>query len=219
MAKSGTVCSIGINDADYPLIMTVELPYKEGKRQQKVLWRCPYYARWTAMLERCCSERFKNKYQTYNDVTCSKEWLTFSNFKSWMETQDWEGKALDKDLLVYQNKIYSPETCCFISSKLNTFLVKSDKIRGDYPLGVSLHSDNRCNSQALVAFIKDGRASKYLGRFKDAMEAHRAWQLAKITYGEILISNQKDPVIISGLQRAINKIKEDYNQNIETKDF
>ena len=51
------------------------------------------------------------------------------------------------------------------------------------------------------------------------MEAHRAWQLAKITCGEILISNQKDPVIISGLQRAINKIKEDYNQNIETKDF
>ena len=172
-----------------------------------------------SMLKRCYSENSLTTNPTYKGCSVCDEWLTFSNFRRWMETQDWEGKALDKDLLVYQNKIYSPETCCFISSKLNTFLVKSDKIRGDYPLGVSLHSDNRCNSQALVAFIKDGRASKYLGRFKDEMEAHRAWQLAKITYGEILISNQKDPVIISGLQRAINKIKEDYNQNIETKDF
>lgn len=172
-----------------------------------------------SMLKRCYSENSLTANPTYLGCSVCEEWLTFSNFKSWMEQQDWEWKHLDKDLLVYQNKVYSPETCCFISSRLNTFLVKSDKIRGDYPLGVSLHSDNRCNSQALVAFIKDGRASKYLGRFKDAMEAHRAWQLAKITYGEILISNQKDPLIISGLQRVINKIKEDYNQNIETKDF
>ncbi len=197
----------------------MELPPVNGKRKQKRVWRCPYYTKWMSMLKRCYSENSLTTNPTYKGCSVCDEWLTFSNFKSWMETQDWEGKALDKDLLVYQNKVYSPETCCFISSKLNTFLVKSDKIRGDYPLGVSLHSDNRCNSQALVAFIKDGRASKYLGRFKDAMEAHRAWQLAKITYGEILISNQKDPVIISGLQRAINKIKEDYNQNIETKDF
>jgi hypothetical protein len=197
----------------------VELPPVNGKRKQKRVWRCPYYTKWMSMLKRCYSENSLTTNPTYKGCSVCDEWLTFSNFRRWMETQDWEGKALDKDLLVYQNKVYSPETCCFISSKLNTFLVKSDKIRGDYPLGVSLHSDNRCNSQALVAFIKDGRASKYLGRFKDAMEAHRAWQLAKITYGEILISNQKDPVIISGLQRAINKIKEDYNQNIETKDF
>ena len=197
----------------------MELPPVNGKRKQKRVWRCPYYTKWMSMLKRCYSENSLTTNPTYKGCSVCDEWLTFSNFRRWMETQDWEGKALDKDLLVYKNKVYSPETCCFISSKLNTFLVKSDKIRGDYPLGVSLHSDNRCNSQALVAFIKDGRASKYLGRFKDAMEAHRAWQLAKITYGEILISNQKDPVIISGLQRAINKIKEDYNQNIETKDF
>lgn len=43
-----------------------------------------------------------------------EEWLTFSNFKRWMEQQDYEGKALDKDLLVSQNKTYSSETCVFV---------------------------------------------------------------------------------------------------------
>lgn len=216
MAKSGTVCSIGINDADYPLIMTVELPYKEGKRQQKVLWRCPYYARWTAMLERCCSERFKNKYQTYNDVTCSKEWLTFSNFKSWMETQDWEGKDLDKDLLVYQNKIYSPETCCFLDHNINTFLLTNGKTRGKYPLGVSF--SNR--DHLYMSRVKIGRGEiKYLGCFKNPQDTHKAWQKAKAALAFDLALNQTDERIKQGLMRVYEKILTDYEQGLETIDF
>lgn len=216
MAKSGTVCSIGINDADYPLIMTVELPYKEGKRQQKVLWRCPYYARWAAMLERCCSERFKNKYQTYNDVTCSKEWLTFSNFKSWMETQDWEGKDLDKDLLVYQNKIYSPETCCFLDHNINTFLLTNGKTRGKYPLGVSF--SNR--DHLYMSRAKIGRGEiKYLGCFKNPQDTHKAWQKAKAALAFDLALNQTDERIKQGLMRVYEKILTDYEQGLETIDF
>ena len=216
MAKSGTVCSIGINDADYPLIMTVELPYKEGKRQQKVLWRCPYYARWTAMLERCCSERFKNKYQTYNDVTCSKEWLTFSNFKSWMETQDWEGKDLDKDLLVYQNKIYSPETCCFLDHNINTFLLTNGKTRGKYPLGVSF--SNR--DHLYMSRVKIGHGEiKYLGCFKNPQDTHKAWQKAKAALAFDLALNQTDERIKQGLMRVYEKILTDYEQGLETIDF
>ena len=216
MAKSGTVCSIGINDANYPLIMTVELPYKEGKRQQKVLWRCPYYARWTALLERCCSERFKNKYQTYNDVTCSKEWLTFSNFKSWMETQDWEGKDLDKDLLVYQNKIYSPETCCFLDHNINTFLLTNGKTRGKYPLGVSF--SNR--DHLYMSRVKIGRGEiKYLGCFKNPQDTHKAWQKAKAALAFDLALNQTDERIKQGLMRVYEKILTDYEQGLETIDF
>ena len=117
------------------------------------------------MLERSYSEKFKEKHPTYKDVTCCEEWLTFSNFKSWMEQQDWEGKDLDKDLLVYQNKIYSPETCCFLSHKINTFLTTSAKIRGDQPIGVYWHKRDKC----YISKIRTGnRKFEVLGYFKDS---------------------------------------------------
>ena len=133
--KNKLVYGVGINDADYIVCIYEELPRTNGKQNQKIVWRCPFYSRWMSMLRRCYSKAYQEKQPSYKGCSVCEEWLTFSNFKSWMETQDWEGKQLDKDLLVYKNKIYSPETCVFIDQRLNTFLVKSNKTRGDYPLG------------------------------------------------------------------------------------
>ena len=205
---------IGINDADY-VVKIQESYYVEGKRHRKTTWECPYYVKWKGILSRCYSEQHIERKPTYALCFICKEWLTFSNFKYWMEQQDYEGKALDKDLLVYQNKVYSPATCVFVDTEINNFLCLCDARRGDYPIGVS---DQR-NTTKYRARIYTGNKQTLLGYFNTPEEAHRAWQVAKITYGETLIAKQKDPVIISGLQRAINKIKEDYNQNIETKDF
>lgn len=119
---------VGLNDATY------ETQTKGGG----VKWICPFYLRWSKLLERCYSKSYKDKHPTYRDVTVCQEWHTFSVFKSWMETQDWEGKQLDKDLLVQGNSIYSPETCCFISTTVNGFMVKSNSSRGEFPIGVSL---------------------------------------------------------------------------------
>ena len=58
----------------------------------------------------------------YKDVVVRQEWLTFSNFKRWMEKQDWEGKQLDKDIIVLGNKVYSPETCAFVLGVTNGFI-------------------------------------------------------------------------------------------------
>ena len=93
---------VGIMDADYP----VQPLLPNGKRD-----RCPYYATWTNLLSRCFSEVKKLIHPTYKDVACCEEWLTFSNFKSWMEQQDWKNKCLDKDLLVYRNKISNIQRC------------------------------------------------------------------------------------------------------------
>lgn len=51
-------------------------------------------------------------------------------------TTNWEGRALDKDFLVEGNKVYSPSTCVFLPSKLNTFIITRGNARGQYPLGV-----------------------------------------------------------------------------------
>ena len=91
------VCGVGINDADYAVVEWETIGYVNGKQNQKRVWECPYYKVWGSMLKRCYSDKYQERYQTYKGCTVSEEWLTFSNFKNWMEKQDWEGKHLDKE--------------------------------------------------------------------------------------------------------------------------
>lgn len=83
------------------------------------------------MFRRCYSSKYKIKNETYKNVLCCEEWLLFSNFKSWMEKQEWKGRQLDKDLLSYKNEVYSPNLCIFVPKEINTFMIKSDKTRGN----------------------------------------------------------------------------------------
>ena len=215
MGKKKLIYGIGIVDTNYRLIETIELPKINGKRQQKILWRCPYYIRWLFMLRRCYSENNLTANPTYLGCSVCTEWLTFSNFKSWMEQQDYEGKQLDKDLLVYENKVYSPETCVFVSKEVNVFMVKGDSVRGKYPLGVSYRNKNGFKFQTQIC----SGDRKHLGYHPTAEEAHRVWQLAKIERAKCLLEKQTDVRIIAGLRRIINKIQYDCDNNLETVDF
>lgn len=206
--KVKLVCGVGINDLK-------GLGTEETK---------PYYSRWKGMLERCYSEKVRGKYPTYQNCTVCEEWLIFSNFKRWMETQDWKGKALDKDLLVYGNTVYSPETCCFINIRLNNFMIKSDKIRGDYPLGVWTEHYSLLDGTIKTVYrshIGDGINGKLkrLGYFENPLSAHKAWQKAKIEQALVLANQQTDLRVKGGLLRVASKIQADHDNNLITEDF
>ena len=79
------VAGVGINDADYTLSITESLGYVDGKRKQKLIWRCKFYATWKSMIERGYSNKVKERSPTYEDVSVCEEWLTFSKFKAWLE--------------------------------------------------------------------------------------------------------------------------------------
>lgn len=167
MKVKGVCHGVGINDADY-----------------KVGLKCPFYNTWSEMIRRGYSENEKSRHEGYRDVSVCKEWHLFSNFKAWMEEQPWEGNDLDKDILAKGNLIYSPATCVFVPSYINTLLVTSKAIRGKWPLGVSLLKDQLKKGKLKVfrASIKNKRSKtkqKNLGHFTSAMDAHKAWQLAK----------------------------------------
>ena len=123
------VYGVGVNDVGYVVARKVD-----GRRVT-----CPYYQRWSNMLQRAYSTKCQERFPTYKGVSVCGEWHTFSAFKKWMRLQDWRGNALDKDLLIPNNKHYSPSTCCFVSVALNTLLLTCEAKRGAYPLGVSLH--------------------------------------------------------------------------------
>jgi len=130
---------------------------------------------------RCYSNKGLIKDKTYIQVELCEEWKNAQSFISWYNDNfktymsDWH---LDKDILVKGNKIYSPETCCFVPQELNSLFVKNNKIRGKYPIGVHyLKNQNRYKTSMKI----DGK-TKYLGTFDTSEEAFQAYKTAKEAY-------------------------------------
>jgi hypothetical protein len=137
---------------------------------------CPYYLRWHDLLRRCYHKKSLIKHPTYKEVVVCEEWLTFSNFKYWMEKQVWEDKHLDKDILVRGNKVYSPSTCVFVHNKVNQFLLERENDRGDYPIGVTLVGSGHFEASISNTFTGE---IEHLGTYTNALDAHFAWKRRK----------------------------------------
>ena len=173
--KSGKlVYGVGVNDADYSV---TRWGIVNGKRKQ--VWECPFYRTWRNMLVRCYSEKCQLKHPTYKDCSVCDEWLTFSNFKAWMEQQDWQGKEIDKDLLKKGNNIYCPEWCIFVDAKINTFVTDSRANRGKHMIGACWHKSNGKFQANCHNPFTDDRNSEFLGYFTTELEAHLAWKRKK----------------------------------------
>lgn len=195
--RNKLVYGVGINDADYIVVVNEIVDFTDGKYKQKAVWRCPFYGRWTNMLLRCYSESYQLKYPTYTGCYVCEDWLTFSKFKSWMVTKDHEGKHLDKDILFPGNKVYSPDTCIFVDARVNTFMVECSSVQGEYPIGVDFHKGSgkfRARCQSVVT----GK-SEFLGRFSTQDEAHQAWLEFKLSQAHILVAEQTDERVIKAL--------------------
>lgn len=197
---SRLVCGIGVNDADYVVQKFKYLGCgTEGRVKYKRTWVCPFYRQWANMLQRCYSDKCKDKYPTYNNVVCCKEWLTFSKFKQWMEKQDWEGKHLDKDIVYPSSKVYSPETCAFVLPITNNFVIASDASRGQYPLGVCWHK----NKEKFKAQCRNPFTGKveHLGYFLTPEEAHEAWCKRKHELAQLAAAAESDPRVVESLKK------------------
>lgn len=192
--KTKLVCGVGINNADY-VVQINESWYEDGKQRQRGVWVCPFYSKWRSMLIRCYSSKEHETNPTYKGCSVCDEWLTFSNFKNWMEKQDWEGKEIDKDILYIGNKIYSPETCVFVDRKVNQFLVERGASRGKLLIGVSQHKEGKFIAQCNDGSGKGG----YIGLFNTEIEAHKAWLKRKQEVALKLASEQTDTRVAKAL--------------------
>lgn len=186
------VFGVGINDSDYNVVESVQI---SGKT--KVLWVCPFYMKWKDMLGRCYYEPNLKANPTYIGCSVCKEWLTFSNFKAWMETQDWEGRQLDKDLLIRGNKLYSAETCVFIEPKVNKFMTERGAYRGEFPIGVCF--DRQTGKYMAQCWSVEKGKNIGLGRYKTPKEAHEAWLAFKLEQAYILAAQQTDERVAKAL--------------------
>ena len=162
--KRSLVYGVGVNDWDGKIEV-------DGRKTKE-------YKLWNGMLERCFSDKFKQKHPTYEGVTCSKEWLSMTKFiedVSKMKGFGLDGWELDKDILHKGNKLYSKDTCCFVPKEVNTLLIKCDKARGEWPVGVCFHKP----TGKFMARLNSNGKKKHLGRFTTADEAFQAYKVAK----------------------------------------
>lgn len=158
--KKNLVFGIGINDIDIPISAN-------GKRHK-------WYSVWQMMLGRCYIDKYNDKFPKYKDCHVCNEWLKLSGFKKWFDDNYIVGYSLDKDILIKGNKIYSPETCCFVPPEINNLIVKHDSQRGILPIGVSINANNTYSVS-----VKFYGKTKYFGRYKTVMGAFMAYKIKK----------------------------------------
>ena len=161
--KKGKVFGVGINDSLLPV----------GCNNVA-------YRRWVAMLHRCYGN-FSKKHPTYSVCSVCEEWLVFSNFEKWFNENYKDGYELDKDLLSgKENKVYSPETCCFLPQRINK-LILTNKGRRSNIIGSSKKGDKW--ESFISALDEDGKKKRiHLGYFNSPQEAFAAYKLAKESY-------------------------------------
>lgn len=191
------VFGVGVNDSGQAVVKREEIGYVNGKRKRKIVWECAYYTRWRDMLRRCYDAKYQEKKPTYVGCTVSNDWLTFTNFKNWMAAQDWEGKHLDKDLLVEGNKVYGPDTCVFVTPTVNSFTNDRGNDRGEWLIGVCW--DKRAGKFLAQCSNPFTKKNEKLGHFDCEQEAHQAWKARKLELAHELAATQEDPRVAKAL--------------------
>lgn len=181
------VVGIGINDSPYNISM---------KGYDNSMLMCPYYRIWSGILRRCYTHTERYKFPTYEGCTVDKAWHSFMNFRGWMKRQDWSNKEIDKDLLVPNNKIYSPSTCLFVTRKVNGLLVDSKASRGKYPQGVTISRGNRYIARVYM----NGRYI-HIGSYLTPEAASAAYKKAKSKHIEEVAEEQTDLRLKEALHR------------------
>ena len=190
------VHGFGVNDANYVVGRLVG-----GKSVM-----CKAYDTWKELIRRCHSEKSLKKWQTYIGVTVCDEWRSFMAFREWWLENHVDGWQIDKDLLT-DNRQYSPESCIYIPSWLNTFTIGCDSTRGEFPIGVDYHKKSnsfrsRCRNPA------NGSREEITG-FKTPEAAHLAWRSRKLEYAAQM-KNEMDAIdarIYPRVVEIINRAK------------
>ena len=133
------------------------------------------FEKYRAMIDRCYG---KQKYNNvvYKGCKICEEWFDFENFVKWFNTNYYtienESMELDKDLFG-NGKLYSPETCIFVSHKLNSWFAMFKDYRDrktNLPMGVSLYDNGYGKKRYRVVSLEKGQL------FDDLEEASKAYK-------------------------------------------
>lgn len=185
------ICGWGINDADF-----IVYPKINGRREM-----IPTYRKWSNMLLRILDEKQLIKCPEYKDVSICKNWQYFTNFHNWMNNYigDITGLEIDKDIYIPGNKVYSSNTCCFVSKDINDLFRDNSKTKkSNLPNNIFTSPPNSYRAVYL---------GNYLGTSKDVDILVERVNLAKAEHYEQLAEQQTDERIFTGLLRHADLLR------------
>jgi len=137
------------------------------------------YAAWGNMLKRCYNQKSLIDIPSYKECTVHPDWHNLQNFGKWYDENFYhignEVMEMDKDILVKGNKIYGPDTCCFVPRHINILFVRRETKRGASPIGTSWNK----RSKAYEAYYNYKGKRFKIGLFDDKEEAFEAYKVAK----------------------------------------
>jgi len=169
----------------------------------------PEYQIWKFMLRRCYSEKERKSSPTYDDCIVSENFKNFDYFYEWCQEQVGFGVigfALDKDILIRGNRVYSEDTCVFVPKAVNLLVVTKVSCRGKYPIGVSFDKSR----DKFLAMCSRGGKLKSLGRYSTPEQAFEAYKTFKESYIKQVAEQYKSQID----PRAYKALLE-YEVNIE----
>jgi len=142
----------------------------------------PHFQVWCGLRTRTLDDDFKQEHKSYIDCSLCEEWMCMQNFCDWAESTKpkdnsirWE---LDKDLLIEGNRLYSPETCCWLPKEINLFLSKMSE-KAIYPKTLA------DGGVVYRVFVREGKekqvekGSHYIGTYYSYEMAVDKWRWVK----------------------------------------
>lgn len=160
------------------------------------------YDVWHSFLKRSYWKGYHASDKSYKNVTVCQEWHNFQNFAEWFyknyNPKYMEGWHLDKDILVKGNKVYSPETCCFVPREVNNFFTKKTAKGNNLPTGVHV------NQYSFKAEVSVGGGEKRIKSFPTIEQASTFYKTEKQEYAKRLVSKWEDVLDIKIKNKLLN---------------
>ena len=102
--------------------------------------RDPIKTMYRAMFRRVAQE------PAYTNVIISDEFKDYEKFKAFVKTQNYQGKELDNDIFAKgTRRVYSSETCCFVSRRINSMFRKRHRITANEYAEIARYASNECD--------------------------------------------------------------------------
>lgn len=159
------------------------------------------YNTWNGMLQRCYDLKVKQIRKTYEGCYVDVAFLDYEYFKKWCHNQTGfgnKGWVLDKDILSNNIKVYSPETCCFIPSEINSMIAGFSSERKKH-VGVFENSAGNFYVRSTIDGVK-----KSLGTFPTQEEAEEVYKVEKTRKILMALDAWKDELDVRVVERLLS---------------
>lgn len=161
-----------------------------GKYQSSVNGRnTKEYDAWRHMFTRCYSEVYHLKNPVYIGCEVTSSWWNFQVFAEWYCNTGYYDTdyQVDKDLLIYANRLYSSGTCCVIPIDINS-AIQDKRFNRSLPTGVYKRGNR------YIAQVSNALTKSYIGMYETAEEASQHYIQAKRKHIKYLADTWREKI-------------------------